>query len=158
MVIKKSVPTEEFPSSRTKPDSGTIFYKATEDELKKLIKDGKNNEIVKFIIDNNGVYAINEDKLYGGTITDDGDVYICVTDGKDIQIDGDPVFPEEAIETYSVEDIADYVKPMTEEIAHRYITDYELKPFDIDEIAKKMMEQGYTFLDIVKAASDLEII
>ena len=158
MVIKKTLIADEFKESQTKPDSGTTFYKASLDEVQDILAQQNANIILRFLLDKRGFNALALNKFYGGGEYDD-ELYICVTDGVDIQIGDEEIYPEEVLETVGPDEAADYIKPATPEIIHRYVTTYELAPFDIDDVAKEMINSGiYDFLDVVKAAQDADII
>lgn len=133
---------------------GTHFYRITIDQA----KDALNNIISDWEFDNVGWDALNIDKNYPGSEIINGDLYVCSTDGQDIQVGDDMVDPEIALSFYTLDELENYIEDATEEICHRYITPYEIiDQINIDDVAWELMND-YTFMQIVDAAKELSII
>lgn len=143
----------ELPDDST---NGTTFYRLTDDDIQNYHKDNY-NLITTYIRYNYGVGAFDLEKMYGSALID-GDLYICVTDGNYIYVNGEPTDPETALEDFDLDDLSEYIEPATDEIISRYATEYEFKPIDIDEIALELMRAGHHFTEIVKDAYDLDLL
>ena len=136
-------------------ESGTVFYEITESDLLKFY-DKSDNGIMRFIVDRDGFDAFDLEQLYGSELFDDHLLYLCVTDGADIEINGEDVFPEEALAKYTPDDLFAYIKPGNDGIIRRYLSEYELKTYDINDVAFDMIHDGYPdFTEIVKWAEEL---
>lgn len=136
---------------------GTTFYQASEEDIKRYYHDS-DNCIIEYLIHSRGFEALDLDSMYGSAVIDDM-LYICVTDGDYIVVGDDvEVNPEEALETYDLDDLQRYIKPITDTIIRRYVSEYEMKFPDIDDLALEMLEKDYSFTQIVKAAIELELI
>lgn len=137
---------------------GTTYYKITENQLLKYFDKSK-NQIVRFLVSNNGFDAFNLDLLYGSRIVDDV-LYLCVTDGREIEINGNEADPESAIDDYGISGIQKYIKNVTDDIMGRYLTDYELTTdYDLNELAFDIISGKYAdFTQVVKDAEELDIL
>ena len=113
---------------------------------------------MQYVINEYGWDALDfKHNLFGSEIIDDV-LYICKTDGYEIQINGEDVEPEFALEDYSVEELSAYIDDADDDIITNSITTYELKPIDLDEVSLRLLELGNSFIDVVKAAQDADII
>lgn len=140
-------------------DFGTTYYAAEIDDIIDAMDDNPDTNIwVRHAIEKSGLEALNlEDSLFGSAVIDDK-LYICRTDGKDIQIAGQDVDPEKALSDYSVEELSAYIQPSTPEIITSSITEYEIKFPDINEAASDLLEVGHTFEELMKAATEIELL
>ena len=141
---------------------GTVYYHATDDELSSLLESGGANTWIFEAINFNRLEdIINLDAgLYGSKIIDD-EIYLCVTDGHDINVNGENVDPESALDQYDIDELAAYIQPMTEEIAVRYITEQEmnLSTDMVDSLALDLIEEaGYSFAYLAKEAQEIGLI
>lgn len=138
--------------------SGTTFYKCTLDQVIEALKKADSNIWLQYVINEYGWDALDfKHNLFGSEIIDDV-LYICKTDGYEIQINGEDVEPEFALEDYSVEELSAYIDDADDDIITNSITTYELKPIDLDEVSLRLLESGNSFKDVVKAAYDADII
>lgn len=136
---------------------GTTFYQASEEDIERYYHNS-DNCIIEYLIHSQGLEAFDLDSMYGSAIIDDM-LYVCVTDGDYIAVGDDlEVNPEEALETYDLEDLQSYIRPITNAIIRRYVSQYEMEFPDIDDLALEMLEKDYSFTQIVKAAIELELI
>lgn len=140
------------------PDgSGTTFYTITEDQLLKHY-DKAENLIVRNVVSDEGFKAFDLDSMYGSKIIDDT-LYLCVTDGMEITVNGNEVDPEFALEDYSISDLSKYIKEGDDTIINRYVSEYELKDIDLNKVAIDILDGGaVTFTDVVKYAADLDLL
>lgn len=135
---------------------GTVFYRIS-NKLVKQTLDNADNLIFRYLVRKNGIDAFNLDKLYGSAVFDD-DLYLCKTDGQDISVNGEEVYPEDALELYSPEELKSYIKDGDEAIVKRELTSYELAGFDLDEVAVELIEGGHSFVEVVEAAYDMDLL
>lgn len=146
--------------SKNSRRSGTTFYKITEDQLLKFY-DKIDNQILRFIVSNNGFDAFNVDLMYGSKLINRV-LYLCVTDGRDIEVKGKMVDPESALDDYGISGVSDYVEDGTDDIIQRYITFYELnltKDFDLNKVAYDIISGNYAdFTQVVKDAEELDLL
>lgn len=154
MKIYKSIHAAVNPAQ----NPGTTFYSATVDDIIDAYGDVTLNAWIRQAFVDRGLDAIDYDhNLYGSAIIDDV-LYICVTDGYDIEVNGEEVDPEEALSEYTPEDLSDYIKPATAEIIRRYITEYELKTPDFESLAIDLLRDGHTFSKLVTDYMEFENI
>lgn len=131
---------------------GTTYYMVDLDEAIDILDNDKSNCWVFISLRENGWDCLDMDNnLFGSAIIDDT-LYICITDGSDVYVDGKAVDPEEALEEYDVEDLADYILPATDKIVERYISPYELKTPDFNELAPLLIESR----DFERMVKDME--
>jgi len=133
---------------------GTTFYRMTIDQIKDAFKDSYNIWISK-TFDELGLDAINFDMLYGSAQDYNGLMYYCDSDGYEIDIDGEMVDPEEALNSYDPEDeLAPYTKQATSEIILKNITVHEIQTPSFDKWAEDLMRDGYSFTSLIKAKDE----
>ena len=142
--------------------AGTIYYQITLDAVSDAYSEA--NCIVFEAINLYGWSAFDIGRyLIGSDIVDDV-LYLCVTDGIDIEIDDDwsetgLIDPEEALAAVGPEVLQNYIEPATPEVILKHLTPYDLADnIDLDEIALRLLEDGYTFNTIVSAATDAQLI
>lgn len=128
--------------------SGTTFYKITLDKLKSVL--GGDNVWIDELIEKKGFDFLPE-RLYGSE-TIDGDFYLCVTDGEDIEVNGEMVDPETALTEYSLSDLSEYIKDATNKIIEDNIDIDELQftEKDINDWAVDMIRRGIDFTEMVE--------
>lgn len=154
MKIYKSIHAAVNPAQ----NPGTTFYSATVDDIIDAYGDVTLNAWIRQAFVDRGLDAIDYDhNLYGSAIIDDV-LYICVTDGYDIEVNGEEVDPEEALSEYTPEDLSDYIKPATAEIIRRNITEYELITPDFESWAIDLLRDGYSFSKLVTDYMEFENI
>lgn len=136
---------------------GTTYYRITMEEAKDAYND--ENSIVFGALTLYGWKAIDVYRyLVGSDIVDDV-LYLCVTDGIEIEADDELLDPEEAMAAVGPDYLEAYIKSATAEIILKHLTPYDLADdIDIDEIVLYLLEAGYTFYDIVKDAADARLI
>lgn len=142
---------------------GTTFYPIPAERLLKAF-DRARKKLNKFFVDiirYTDLEALNVDEFYGSQIdTVNRVLYLCVTDGKPIKVNGEEVDPEEALDKYTIEDLAEYTEQPSDDLILKHISMYELNPevFDadtIDMIVQDNLEKGVHFKDIVKDYDEL---
>lgn len=90
-------------------NSGTMFYAIDSDVFSEIILNTADESIniwQKYLIRAKGLGAVDINHMYGSKIIDDT-LYICVTDGEDVEIDEDMIDPEEVLDTYTIEAVSD---------------------------------------------------
>ena len=135
-------------------NDGTIYYKTTVEEIIDTLKDQEANPWLIAAFQNDGYDAIDfKHNLYGSAVLDDG-LYICVTDGHDIEVNGEEVDPEDALEDYSVDELSKYIQPATPDIIKRWITPDEIKKPWLDKWAPELLNSGHSFIELAEAAKE----
>ena len=125
--------------------TGTTFYVITKDAMKKAFDADDVNVWLKAALDGDGFDAIDFDhNLFGSKVIDDT-LYLCITDGRDIIIDGKSVDPEKALDKYTPEQLPDFTSKATDKLIRRYITEYEICTLNFDEIAVDLLRAGTSF-------------
>ena len=133
---------------------GTTFYYTDLDNVREVLRNNDLNIFAQYWLDQYGWEAINlKDNLFGSQIIDDL-LYICVTDGSDMIINGEAVDPEFALEEYGVDACSAYIEPAPDDIITRYISEYEIDVADFEEAAMELLKGGYSFAELYKAAED----
>lgn len=137
---------------------GTTYYKASIDELIDALKTSDGNIWVINMLEYKGWDAIDFDNnLFGSKVIGD-DLYLCETDGQDIQINGQLVDPEKALDEYDVSELSAYIKPADSKKLTNSITGYEVKITDVDDTAIDLLKVGNSFIDVVKDAEELGLL
>lgn len=135
---------------------GTTFYSVTADDIIEAYGDSTLNVWIRQAFVERGLDAIDYDNnLYGSKVIDDV-LYICDTDGRDIEVNGNPTDPEDALDEYVVDELSEYIEPASAEIIRRYITEYELKDPDFEGWAIDLLRDGYDFSKLVTDYMDFE--
>lgn len=156
----KIIKTSKYIRTDTKSDVGTTYYEAKLKDVQNALGDGVPSDDVNLwtslYVDKYGFDAIDFDhNLFGSYIQGDK-IYICITDGYDINVNGEDVDPETALDKYSIEELSAYVKPADDEIITKAINHYELKqPIPFDELAEDGIDIGYSFTELVKSGMDV---
>lgn len=135
---------------------GTTFYKTNIQDIIKTLESTGFNVFCLAALEHFGYKALDTKSMYGSYI-DDKDLYICVTDGELINVNGEEVEPEYAMEEYYPEDLAEYIQDATDDVIKKHITEYEILLIDIDELAVDLLNDGHTFQELYEAATDLDI-
>lgn len=156
MNITKKMPNKSAPSVKINAASemGTVYYKTNAEQIIDVLKDNTANAWLIAAFQNDGLDAIDfKHHLYGSYVEGD-DLYICVTDGYEIDVNGEEVDPESAFEDYTSKELAAYIQPATPEIILERITEYEIKPPFFDGWAADLLEGGYTFVQLMDDAQE----
>ena len=136
---------------------GTIFYSVTEDELKRYYKDN-GNIFTKYLVQEEGFKAFDLDRMYGSAVIGDT-LYICETDGSFIEVNGEEVEPEFALEDYTIEDLEPYIQELPEKDIKNKLGNYELADFDINDVSTYLIaDEGYEFFEVIDALKDLDLL
>ncbi len=137
---------------------GTVFYRISEDDIDNVLDYSKNNLFLVEAFKMYGLNAFDIRRLWGSII--DGDyLYLCKTDGQEIQIGDELVDPEEALEEYGVESCQEYIQPANDSIIRQNLSEYELsKDIDVEDLAINLLQNGYSLNDIFRAADDIYIL
>ena len=113
-----------------------------------------------------GIAAIDVDHHLWGSVADIDDdmLYLCVTDGYEIEIDGEFYDPEEVLQKVyygqlDPEAIEPFLQKPDDTIINRYINFDVIKSqdADINNLADVLMQEGYVFTEIVKSLDDEDI-
>ncbi len=137
--------------------TGTTFYEVTDEMLQDFYRDDK-NIVLTYLVRNEGLDAFDTVETAIGSAMIDGVLYVCVTDGAEIDVNGELVDPEYALDEYSIEELSDYIVPADAEVLKRFVSQYELRPVDLDDIAIELLNAGHSFSTIVQDAADLDLL
>ena len=150
--LRKVVSAEEF-------KKGTTFWGCTLEEIKSA-KEGKESNVwINFELNQRGLECLDIDHMYGSFIADDGVLYICDTDGYEIEVNGKIVDPESDGEYLGPIKLQNYIKKATPAIINKFITEYEIKQDErLNDIIKSMLDAGYEFTDIIESDHLKELI
>lgn len=135
---------------------GTIYYKTNLKQVLDVLKDKLNIFCWKSLEDY-GFGCIDFDVDLFGSYVDGDDLYICKTDGEDITVNGELVDPEAAMDNFYIDDLTPYIRPATPDVIETYITPYEVSIPDINQAAKDLLDDNYSFSDLVDAYNELNI-
>lgn len=132
-------------------DMPTVFYKVEEDQMINAFKNSRDtNVFLIYMIESHGFECLDLSKMFGSGIADDGNLYICKTDGQLINVNGKEVDPEDALKDCTIEELPAYIQDADDETILWYITPDEIiVDKDIDDVAKEMLEEGYHFDELV---------
>ena len=139
-------------------NSGTTFYATTAEDIIKAYDDNSSNIWVRQAFIEEGLDAIDYDNNLFGSVVIGDTLYICVTDGKEIEVNGTLVDPETALTDYTPDDLSEYTKNASADIIKRYITEYEIKSPDFDKWAIDMLNDGVSFSDLVADYEDFDYV
>lgn len=134
---------------------GTTYYRVTLDDIESVMQDSTDANIwILKSFQELGWDAIDfEHNLFGSQVIDNV-LYICNTDGRDIDVRGEKVDPETALDDYKLSDLSTYIEDADEEIILKYITPYEIKTPKFNNWASELLKDGYTFTDLVNDAQE----
>lgn len=146
-------------STEIKPaeDSGTTYYRVTEDQLLDYAENSR-NVVFRYLIEKYSFDALDlESKMFGSRLIDNV-LYICDTDKQKIQVDGEFVDPERAIDNYDLDDLEAYIQDSNEHVLERFVDGRELKHVNVDHIFSDLLDQGYHTDEILKSIKDLRLL
>lgn len=144
---KKTKPEGSYIKAAATP-GGTIWYEAEFEQVRDALKE--ENLILYGAFLTNGFDCIsNIDINLPGSYVYGDYLYICESDGELINVNGDQVDPESAMEEYEPEMLSAYIVPADDKIIQQKLTEYEITNYDIDEVADALFEEGYTFTTIL---------
>lgn len=134
---------------------GTTYYEASIDQVKEVLKE--KNIVLYGAIETEGFDSIWDLDIHlPGSYVQDDKIYLCGTDGEYINVDGEAVDPETAMEEFGPEMLTAYIQPADDEIISHKLTSYEITNFDMNEVAEQLMSEKYTFFEIYEAFRELE--
>lgn len=134
--------------------SNTTFYKTNVEQILDVLKDNDANVWLIAAFQNEGLNALDIEHHLFGSYEDGENLYICVTDGYEINVNNEEVDPELAMENYSIEELSAYIKDATPEVILERITEFEIKPPYFDGWAADLLEDGHTFIELMEAAEE----
>ena len=144
---RKAKPEGSYIRAAATP-GGTIWYEAEFDQVRDALKE--ENLILYGAFLTNGFDCIsNIDINLPGSYVQGDYLYICESDGELINVNGDQVDPDSAMQEYGPEMLSAYVIPADDKIIKQKLTEYEITNYDIDEVAYELFDEGYTFTTIL---------
>ena len=139
-------------------ETGTTFYSVTLNQVIDAFSESDTNIWIQKAFIELGWDAIDfEHNMYGSYIINNV-LYICVTDGYDIDVSGESVNPEDALKYYKLDALSGYIKKADSEIIKTYITEYEMnvKDWDFNTWAYELMtDDSVDFTSLVSAYQEL---
>lgn len=132
----------------------TVIYEVSLKDVKDYYED---TLFMSYLINEDGFNAFDiEDNLPGSLV--EGDIlYLLVTDYNPVVVNGEEIEYIEDILDFSIEDLrnSELIEPATDDVIKRYLSSYELAPFDFDMVATDLVQtDGYTFTEVLRAAND----
>ena len=146
-LYRKAKPEGSYIRAAATP-GGTIWYEAEFEQVRDALKE--ENLILYGAFLTNGFDCISNlgINLPGSYVQGDY-LYICESDGELINVNGDQVDPDSAMEEYGPEMLSAYIVPADDKIIRQKLTEYEITNYDIDEVAYELFDEGYTFTTIL---------
>ena len=126
-------------------EAKTTYYRVTVKDLLDYFKD--KNVWMWAAFDNEGFDCLDIKSLYGSAIIGDT-LFLCETNGVEIEVDGEQVDPETALEDYSISALSKYIKDVTDKAIEKNIDEYVIKGFKYDKWAPDLIKK-YDFTDMV---------
>jgi hypothetical protein len=141
--------------------SGTTFYKITLDQVLDYLKNNDANIWMIKSFEERGFDCLDmKHGFWGSKLDDDSDggidnvLYLCVTVGYDIEVDGKLIDPESAFDNYDVEQLSEYIEDADDSILKRYITEDDIETPWLDDWAPDLIQDGNSFAELATAAKD----
>lgn len=102
--------------------------------------------------------VLKVESLWGSKVIDDV-LYFCKTDGEELEIGGEFVDPEDALETFNLSALSKYIVDKVPKEIYREITDSDLNigAIDVDNMAIDLINAN-DFRMVVNDARDLGIL
>jgi len=146
--MKKFIKADD---SNTRSALGTTIYPITVEQLRSAFE-GENIWLDKSLQER-GIDAIDTSTLFGSQVFGQ-ELYLCITDGYEVQIDGQEYDPEAILEDYgpSSPKVREFLQEPTPEIIRRHITSDEFHEPWFNEWAPSLLRDGHKFLDILYSA------
>lgn len=139
---------------------GTTYYRATLGTVVQTLARNDANLFLLYLIEEYGFDALDFKKhMFGSAVVEENNedvIYICVTDGYEIEVDGEMVDPEEALENYAPIYLENHIQDANDDVIMRNITPYELADFDESSVARGIL-RTYD-VSFKKVVSDFEEI
>ena len=150
MIIKKA--NRQTPIMSAETIAGTTWYPVTLKQFKDFAEDNIENVFLKYTIIYDGFDALDLDLMYGTRIVDDT-LYICSSDGKDIQVGNEEVDPEFALDKYSPDELSAYMEDVTDTVleSHTTANDFnrELLEENLNNAAIEALQDDVDFSELI---------
>lgn len=119
---------------------GTTYYPVSLEQLIDTF-DNTDDIWIKYALVLYGLNGLDIEHMYGSETIGDT-LYICDTDGEDIEVDGNLVNPETALSDYTTDQLEAYIQDPTDDDIKRLISDYELNIPSLNEVAIEMLQDN----------------
>lgn len=150
MIIKKA--NRQTPIMSAETIAGTTWYPVTLKQFKDFAEDNIENVFLKYTIIYDGFDALDLDLMYGTRVVDDT-LYICSSDGKDIQVGNEEVDPEFALDKYSPDELSAYMEDVTDKVleSHTTANDFnrELLEENLNNAAIEALQDDVDFSELI---------
>lgn len=135
---------------------GTTFYEMNLYDAIDAIKEHGNIWVAKALAEF-GWNCVNlQDDLCGSRAIGDT-LYVCVTDGNEISINGELVDPETVLEDYELSDIEHLIEPADGDDIVHYITEWDIDTPNFNKLAPELIAEGYKFTRLVSDYEDFDV-
>lgn len=138
--------------------TGTAYYKCTLDQVIDALSKEDENLWLVYALKEYGWKALNFDTYMFGSKVINNLLYLCKTDGYYINIDGEEVDPEEALDEYPLDKLAAYIQDFDEDVVISTISMYDMAAVNLNNIAISMLEDGRDYTEITKRAIESGLI
>lgn len=149
--------------SASNEESPTVFYRLTVDDVLPILQKDTDNIILCNQLEKEGWDALDvEHRLFGSEVVGDT-LYLCVPGRDEVEINGQLLDSDEILDVVTVDDLPEdmVLDDCPPQIIRSFISNYELNPPDLNDVALELLEDGYDFIDILRAArsvySDLDL-
>lgn len=137
---------------------GTVYYETTLNQVIDALENNDANMWLILALKESGWDSIDfKNNMFGSKVINDK-LYICQTNGQDINVSGKDVDPETALDDYELSELSAYIEPASDDIIIKNITGYEIKITNVNETAIELLQHGNSLLDVVKDAEELGLL
>lgn len=133
---------------------GTTWYRVTLRQFEDFFETREENIFVRYVATLKLFECLNISQMFGSAIYDD-ELFICVTDGQPISVEGDDnVDPETAFESYTPDDLQAYIVDAKDEILIKYLSYREMLPDLLEDeqsaaAIDALESEDYTVKDVI---------
>lgn len=136
-----------------------IFLMITPDAFIDAFKESSNNVWLAAYIEDQVFDVLDLERNLFGSKVIDGILYYCEHNLDEIEINGEAIDAEDALDNYSVEELSSYIdveNPMSADEILSTFTYYEMYPIDWDDYAEDLIKEN-SFIKVVSDAYALDV-
>lgn len=139
---------------------GTRFYKIPKSDLIDYAWKSDGNVWIDSLLKDHFDDNILEDVMFLGSRVIDGSLYYCVSDLLPIEVDGEYVDPENALDDYSLKDLSGYiVDPAPRSVIEKVdFDDLSFSGVDLEAMAIAILEDGESLYKLFEDADALSLV
>ena len=143
-------------------DAGTTYYKIPKQQLIDFMSDKYDNVWTNWLLTNNFSESIINDSWFDSSLIIDDALYYGVTDYLPIEVDGEEVYPDEALSIYeyNLDALSKYIVENTpKEILNKISEDdFVWNGVDIDKVAIDLLNEGISLQRLIYDADTLSLV